>query len=146
MTFSICVPLQRLSFYLSGAGVFFQMPETLTARETHLCITWDSSSGATSLFMDGKKSLAKIYQRGHHVRAGGKVILGQDPDSYLGEFDANQSFVGEIGDVNMWDRVLPDHVIRDLFSGKRVSRGNVFDWESITLNVSGNVHVIDREL
>lgn len=131
---------------MSGAGVFFEMPESLTAVEVHLCFTWDSSSGAASIFMDGKRSLAKIYKQGHKVRAGGKVILGQDPDSYFGDFDAKQSFVGEISDVNMWDRVLPDSSIRNLFSGRRIPRGNVFDWESATLRHNGNVHIINREL
>ncbi|KAG7504121.1 pentraxin fusion protein-like [Solea senegalensis] len=82
----------RLAFYLSGEGVFFDVPQ-LGALETHLCASWDSSSGAATIFMDGKKSLTKIYKKGHNIRSGGKVIIGQDPDSYLGDFDANQSFV-----------------------------------------------------
>lgn len=142
----ICPPLQRLSFYLSGEGVFFEIHSALFAVEAHLCFTWDSSSGAASFFMDGKRHAGKIYKQGHRVRSGGKVILGQDPDSYFGDFDVNQSFVGEIADVNMWDRVLPDSVIRDLFSGRRVSRGNVFDWDRTTLRPTGNVHIINREL
>uniref|UniRef100_A0AAQ5Z477 Pentraxin family member n=1 Tax=Amphiprion ocellaris TaxID=80972 RepID=A0AAQ5Z477_AMPOC len=135
----------RLSFYLSGDGVFFQVPE-LGALKTHLCVTWDSSSGAATVFMDGRKSLTKIYKKGHTIRAGGKVLLGQDPDSYLGDYDAKQSFVGEVCDVNMWDSVLPDRTIKDLVSGKRVQRGNVFDWETIQLKISGTVEVIHREL
>ncbi|KAI3360185.1 hypothetical protein L3Q82_013869, partial [Scortum barcoo] len=85
----------RLSFYLSGNGVLFAVPE-LGALQTHLCFTWDSSSGAAAVFMDGKKSLTKIYKKSHTIRPGGKVLLGQDPDSFVGNFDANQSFVGEI--------------------------------------------------
>uniref|UniRef100_A0A3P8TNP6 Pentraxin (PTX) domain-containing protein n=1 Tax=Amphiprion percula TaxID=161767 RepID=A0A3P8TNP6_AMPPE len=135
----------RLSFYLSGDGVFFQVPE-LGALKTHLCVTWDSSSGAATVFMDGRKSLTKIYKKGHTIRAGGKVLLGQDPDSYMGDYDAKQSFVGEVCDVNMWDSVLPDRTIKDLVSGKRVQRGNVFDWETIQLKISGTVEVIHREL
>ncbi|KAM6966772.1 C-reactive protein-like isoform 2-T3 [Tautogolabrus adspersus] len=135
----------RLAFYLSGEGVFFKAPE-LGPLETHLCFTWDSSSGAATLFMDGRRSSTKIYKKGHAVRTGGKVILGQDPDSYFGEFDANQSFVGEICDVNMWDSVLSDSTIRDMSSMKRVPRGNVFDWESTELKVNGNVEVVNREL
>nr|XP_046272036.1 pentraxin fusion protein-like [Scatophagus argus] len=135
----------RLSFYLSGDGVIFQVPE-LGALQTHLCFTWDSGSGAATLFMDGKKSLTKIYRTGHTIRPGGKVLLGQDPDNYLGDFDAKQSFVGEIYDVNMWDSVLSDSNIQNLFSGKRVPRGNVFDWETTQLKINGNVHVVNREL
>lgn len=93
--------------------------------------------------MDGKKSLTKIYKKGHTILAGGRVILGQDPDSYLGQFDAKQSFVGDIYDVNMWDVVLPDNIIRDLFTGMTVTRANVFDWESVQLKINGNVHVVN---
>ncbi|XP_070837994.1 C-reactive protein-like [Chaetodon trifascialis] len=135
----------RLAFYLSGEGVFFRVPE-LGALQTHLCVTWDSRSGAAALFMDGRKSLTKIYKKNHTVRPGGKVILGQDPDVYLGDFDANQSFVGEIGDVNLWDYVLSDTMIQDMSSGKRVPRGNIFDWETTQLKINGQVDVLHQEL
>ncbi|KAM3598958.1 uncharacterized protein V6R79_024680 [Siganus canaliculatus] len=135
----------RLSFYLSGDGVFFQVPQ-LTAMQTHLCVTWDSISGAANLFMDGKRCVTKIYRKGHTIRPGGKVILGQDPDNYLGDFDAKQSFVGEISDVNMWDSVLSDNLIKDLYSGKRIPRGNVFDWEAIEIKLRGEVAQVHQEL
>lgn len=80
------------------------------------------------------------------MRPGGKVLLGQDPDSYVGDFDAKQSFIGEIYDVNMWDFVLPDNMIKDMSSGKRVPRGNVFDWETTQLKVNGEVEVVYQEL
>lgn len=123
----------------------FQVPQ-LGALQTHLCVTWESSSGAAALFMDGRKSLTKIYKKGHTVRPGGKVIIGQDPDVYLGDFDAKQSFVGEINDVNLWDSVLSDSTIQDMFSGKRVPRGNVFDWETTELKINGEVEVVNIEL
>lgn len=96
--------------------------------------------------MDGRKSVTKIYKKGHTVRQGGKIILGQDPDSYLGDFDAKQSYVGEIYDVNMWDSVLPDSTIQDVYAGKRVPRGNVLDWESTALTLNGNVLVVVPKL
>ncbi|XP_044187034.1 pentraxin fusion protein-like [Thunnus albacares] len=139
----------RLALYLrTSAGseaVHFQVPQ-LGALETHLCVTWDSSSGATALFLDGRKSLTKIYKKGHRVQSGGRVILGQDLDSYRGSFDAKQSFVGEISDVNMWDSVLPDSTIQRMSSGKRVPRGNVFDWEATRLEIHGGAKVLNREL
>lgn len=131
----------RLSFYLSADGVLFQVP-SLEALQTHLCFTWDSKTGAANVFMNGRKSLTKLYQMGHAIRPGGKVILGQDPDSFLGNFNINQSFVGEINDVNMWDTVLSYTTIQDLYVGKRVPKGNVFDWESTELKLNGNVHMV----
>lgn len=139
----ICV--FSLSFYLAGDPVKFQVPP-LGALQTHLCVTWDSSSGAAALFLDGRKSLTKIYRKGHKVRPGGKVIIGQDADVYLGDFDAKQSFVGDVSDVNLWDAVLWDSTIADMSSGKRVPRGNVIDWETTELKVNGNVETVNTEL
>lgn len=135
----------RLSLFLSGDGVAFDLPQ-LEALETHLCITWDSSSGLATMYHNGRKSLSKPCRQGHYVRSGGKVILGQDPDTYDGEFDQSQSFVGEISDVNMWDTVLPYSTIQELYSGKRVQPGNIFDWRAIELESYGAVHVATREL
>ncbi|XP_051244627.1 pentraxin fusion protein-like isoform X2 [Dicentrarchus labrax] len=135
----------RLSFYLSGDGVLFNTPE-LGPMETYLCFTWDSSSGTAAVFVDGRKSLTKMYKKGHVILAGGKVALGQDSDRYFGNFDAKQSFVGEISDVNMWDTVLSDSTIRKMFYGKKVERGNVFDWESTELEINGDVVVVNRKL
>ncbi|XP_003442532.1 pentraxin fusion protein-like [Oreochromis niloticus] len=135
----------RLSFYMAGNPVLFKVPE-LRALQTHLCVTWDSTSGLAALFLDGKRSLSKIYRKGHTVSPGGRVILGQDPDIYLGDFDKHQNFVGEICDVNIWDVVLPDSVIQGMFAGQREPRGNVFDWESTELRINGDVEVAIREL
>ncbi|XP_030264883.1 pentraxin fusion protein-like [Sparus aurata] len=133
------------SFYLSGGNVSFSVPD-LGAMQTHLCVTWDSSSGASAVFMDGRKSLTKIYKKGHTMYSGGNILLGQDPDCYLGKFDAKQSFVGEISDVNMWDSVLSDSTIKDRFFGKREPKGNIFDWETIQLTTNGAVEVVNTEL
>uniref|UniRef100_A0A8C8GAW8 Pentraxin (PTX) domain-containing protein n=2 Tax=Oncorhynchus tshawytscha TaxID=74940 RepID=A0A8C8GAW8_ONCTS len=135
----------RYGLFMSGEGVFFHLPE-LNTFQTHLCLTWDSKSGMAAFHVDGKRSIRKVYKSGHKVQNGGKVILGQDPDSFLKDFDSKQSFVGEITDVNMWDYVLSDAMIEALHVGKRMPRGNIFDWETIELIVNGNVKVITEEL
>lgn len=135
----------RIGMYLSGEGVFFQAP-ALGSMETHLCISWDSQTGATTLFVDGKKTLTKIYKKRHQVRSGGKVIIGQDPDEYFGNFDANQSFVGEISDINLWSEVLPDSVIKEMATGGQTTRnGDVINWSVGTVQVTGTVDVVNRK-
>lgn len=141
--FHVCV--SRLSLYLSEDGVKFALPQ-LGALETQLCVTWESSSGATSFFLNGRRSLTKIYSKDHVIQPGGKVILGQDLDSGDGSYHASQSFVGEISEVNMWDFVLSASSIQDLYSRRTVQSGNVFNWESTELKVSGDVDVITHEL
>ncbi|XP_053194142.1 pentraxin fusion protein-like [Scomber japonicus] len=134
-----------LSTSADSDSVNFHIPH-LGALETHLCATWDSSTGATALFVNGRKSLTKIYKPGHTMRPKGKVAIGQDFDSYGGHFDAKQSFVGEMSDVNMWDSVLSDSTIHGMSSGMRVPRGNVLDWESSKLKSHGGAKVLHREL
>ncbi|MFT7814886.1 pentraxin fusion protein-like [Arapaima gigas] len=128
----------RLSFYLSGGGAFFSLP-LLSTYSTNLCLTWDSVTGLSAFWKDGRRSVRKVYKAGHRVRAGGTVILGQDPDKYLGDFEAVQSYVGEISNVNMWDYVLSDSDIKALHSGHVVPKGNIFDWSSIQYEIKGNV-------
>uniref|UniRef100_A0A3Q4BLP8 Pentraxin family member n=1 Tax=Mola mola TaxID=94237 RepID=A0A3Q4BLP8_MOLML len=134
----------RLGLYMSGEGIIFGVPE-LGPLQTHLCVTWDSTSGAVALFMNGRKSLTKIYKKGHTVQPWGQVILGQDPDNYVGGFDEKQCFIGEILDVNMWDSVLPDSTIEDMFAGRTAPTANVINWGSTALLFQGNVHIVDVE-
>ncbi|XP_034566945.1 pentraxin fusion protein-like isoform X2 [Notolabrus celidotus] len=136
----------RLSLYMQSSNdrVSFKVPE-LGALSTHLCFTWDSLTGATTLFMNGYSSVTKIYKKGYTVQAGGKVILGQDPDTYLGNFDINQSFVGEISDVDLWDSVLSYSSIRDLVHWERTSTSpwaNVLNWETAKLTYHGKVNTL----
>ncbi|KAF7198869.1 transcript variant X1 [Nothobranchius furzeri] len=132
----------RFSIYIGGEGVHFHIPE-LSSMQTQLCVTWDSSSGAAAFFINDKKSLTKIFKRGHIIRSEGRIVLGQDPDAFLGGFDVKQSFVGEILDVNLWDYVLSDTEVQDTFVRKR---GNVIDWETTQLNINGEVVVVDVQL
>ncbi|XP_035253351.1 C-reactive protein-like [Anguilla rostrata] len=136
----------RYSFYLSGEGVFFDLPP-LNTFKTHMCITWESTTGLSAFWVDGKRSVRKVYKLGHTIQPEGTVILGQDPDNYLGKFDSAQSFVGEISHVNMWDYVLPESQIKALHSDDilTVSTGNIFDWVSVEYEIHGKVLVASAD-
>ncbi|XP_052452211.1 pentraxin fusion protein-like [Carassius gibelio] len=127
----------------SGVSAFFHLPP-LSTFQTHLCVTWSSASGLTAFWVDGRRSLFQIYRKGYSIRTGGTVILGQDADKYLSGFDAEQSFVGEISDVQMWDYVLPGSQIKAVYSNQEpyVPKGNVFDWNTIKYEITGNVLVV----
>ncbi|XP_026114327.1 pentraxin fusion protein-like isoform X2 [Carassius auratus] len=112
--------------------------------KTHLCITWESETGLTAFWVDGRRSLFQFYRRGHLIHPGGIVLLGQDADRFVGGFDASQSFVGEITDVHMWDHVLSSSQVKAVYSNQEpyVPKGNVFDWDTIKYDITGNVLVI----
>ncbi|XP_073686597.1 C-reactive protein-like [Garra rufa] len=131
-----------LSLYIqsSGDAAFFHLPP-LSTFQTHLCVTWDSATGLTAFWVDGRRSLFQLYGKGLSIRPGGTVLLGQDWDKYLSAFDAEQSFVGEVTDVQI--RVLSSSEIRAVHSNQEpyVPKGNVFDWNTIKYEITGNVVV-----
>ncbi|XP_048035937.1 pentraxin fusion protein-like [Megalobrama amblycephala] len=135
----------RLTLYLqtSSSGPLFRLPP-LSTFHTHLCVTWDSATGLSALWVDGRRSVYQLYRKGHLVRPGGTVLLGQDCDKYMGAFDAEQSFVGEISDVNMWDHVLSGSEIKAVYSNQEpyVPKGNVFNWNTIKYEIIDNVQVV----
>uniref|UniRef100_A0A8C1IIW6 Si:ch211-234p6.9 n=1 Tax=Cyprinus carpio TaxID=7962 RepID=A0A8C1IIW6_CYPCA len=121
---------------------FFSL-HPLSTFQTHLCVTWDSATGLTASWVDGHHSLFKIYRKGHSIRPGGTVLLGQDPDAYVSTFDRDQSFVGEITDVHMWDHVLSGSQIKVVYSNQEL-KGNVFDWNTIRYDIRGDVLVVNE--
>ncbi|PIO14978.1 hypothetical protein AB205_0129880, partial [Aquarana catesbeiana] len=132
----------KLSLYLGGSELAakFSLPR-LSTFGTHICVTWESSSGLTAFWFDGKRSASKTYQKGHQVLPGGRVILGQDQDKFGSSFDAKQSFVGEISDVQLWNYVLPPQAIKEVYEGKSKSLGNIINWKSIKYTLYGNAIV-----
>ncbi|XP_041633752.1 pentraxin fusion protein-like [Cheilinus undulatus] len=136
-----------LSLFLgeNSGGAKFKVPDP-KALETHLCVTWESSYGATNFYVDGRKSVTKIYKHGHTTLAGGRIILGQDTDSVVGKFDYYESFVGEISDVNMWSYVLSESAIQQMACGGRLKSGNVINWGSTRMTLHGNVDVLHHKL
>ena len=73
----------------------------------HICATWQSSTGSWKFYKDGDlKEQGTSFKRGHTIRQGGTLVLGQDQDSVGGDFESAQSFQGMLSNVNIWDLVL----------------------------------------
>nr|DBA18413.1 TPA: hypothetical protein GDO54_016657 [Pyxicephalus adspersus] len=119
----------------------FSLPN-LSTFGNHIYVTWDSSSGLTAFWFNGKCTENKIYQKGHHVLPSGRVILGQDQDKFGSSFDSKQSFVGEISDVQLWNFVLPSNAIKEVHKGKSKTLGNIINWKSIRYALYGKVIAI----
>ncbi|XP_058476568.1 C-reactive protein-like [Solea solea] len=134
----------RVSFYMRGDGVFFHLPPLTTFR-TSLCLTWDSHTGLSAFWVEGKRSTYQVYKPGHTIRPKGSILLGQDPDKHLGDLEAIQSFVGEMTDLNMWDFVLSKSAIHAWNNGHQGPKGNIFDWATIEYELHGNVMVVEDD-
>ena len=77
------------------------------------------------------------------IRGGGVLVLGQEQDSAGGSFDANQSFLGEMSDVNIWDHVIKDQEIMRMSQSCSTGEGNMFQWRNFKAHVKGSVQIID---
>ncbi|XP_015278737.1 PREDICTED: serum amyloid P-component-like [Gekko japonicus] len=105
---------KQYGFYLGDHSVRFNIPETLSTNlgGKHVCVSWESSTGLVELWLNGQPLVRKSLAKGHSIQPEASIVLGQDQDNFGGGFDINQSFMGEISDVYMWDRVLdPDEVV-----------------------------------
>nr|XP_023496680.1 C-reactive protein isoform X2 [Equus caballus]XP_023496681.1 C-reactive protein isoform X2 [Equus caballus] len=127
------------SVSVGGADVFFKLPERSPAP-MHFCVTWESHSGITELWVDGKPMVRRSLKKGYNVETDASIILGQEQDSFGGGFDKGQSFVGDIGDVNMWDFVLSPDEINNVYQGSIFSP-NVIDWQELKYKAYGEVFI-----
>ncbi|XP_078698216.1 oncoprotein-induced transcript 3 protein-like isoform X2 [Branchiostoma floridae x Branchiostoma belcheri] len=105
-----------------------------------VCTTWRSSDGAWQLYVDGDLTASGSgFRVGGRVRRGGTWILGQDQDRVGGGFEASQSFIGKMSEVNLWDRVLsPAEIAADCSY-----HGNVIDWDTTNIRVFGEASRAD---
>ena len=76
------------------------------------------------------------------IRGGGALVLGQEQDSEGGSFDANQSFIGEMTGVNIWDHVIKDDEIKRMSKSCLAGVGNLFQWSDFKAHLKGAVQII----
>uniref|UniRef100_A0A667XZM8 Si:dkey-283b15.2 n=1 Tax=Myripristis murdjan TaxID=586833 RepID=A0A667XZM8_9TELE len=106
----------------------------------HMCVTWSTRDGQWEVFQDGvQRGSGENLSAWHPVRPGGVFILGQEQDALGGRFDATQSFVGEISDLNMWSHVLPARDIYSLSSCSSHLNGDVIAWSETEVELHGGV-------
>lgn len=61
-----------------------------------ITVTWQSSSGALVLYDNGKEVWRGTHAPGGTLGGGGKLVLGQDQDTYGGGFGTNDAYQGKI--------------------------------------------------
>ncbi|XP_060708553.1 mucosal pentraxin-like [Hemiscyllium ocellatum] len=134
----------KLSLRLDTDLLDFDLPE-LDAQLRHICVTWDSLTGLITFWINGARSLRKVGHQGGVVAGGGMVILGQEQDQEGGGFDRQQSFVGELTDVNLWDHVLSPTDIKVLNRGCHLAGGNIINWATVEYESKGIVNIRDNK-
>ncbi|XP_005059011.1 PREDICTED: mucosal pentraxin-like, partial [Ficedula albicollis] len=119
--------------------LFYTVPASLGESE-HVCFSWESSTGIVGFWFNGKPWPRKGLQKGYTVGVPAHLVLGQDQDSFGGGFDPQQSFVGEISSVYMWDRGISDSgVVSAMYDTPEETP--VFGWRNFPHRVVGEVYL-----
>ncbi|XP_069011443.1 neuronal pentraxin-2b [Embiotoca jacksoni] len=116
-----------------------QLPlEVRDGRWHHICIAWTTRDGQWEAYQDGDKlGIGDNLAAWHPIKPGGVIILGQEQDVVGGRFDAGQAFVGELSQVNIWDRVLKPVEIQSMANCSSYIPGNVISWLASNVEVFG---------
>ncbi|XP_034467100.1 female protein-like [Hippoglossus hippoglossus] len=109
-----------------------------------ICTTWDSKSGLVQMWFDGIPSIKKFSTSGSNIKGTMMIILGQEQDSHGGGFDINQSFVGMMSDVHMWDYILSSCEIQNYVDEHHFTPGNVINWNALDFQIVDKVVIEEK--
>uniref|UniRef100_A0A8D2JBM5 Pentraxin family member n=1 Tax=Varanus komodoensis TaxID=61221 RepID=A0A8D2JBM5_VARKO len=130
----------QYTLYLDNASVSFTIPGKQVHEPSweHICVSWESATGVVELWLDGKPLPRMSLRKGYSVGTEASIILGQDQDSFGAGFESQQSFVGELKDVYMWDRVLSAQEMSLVCSGQVLSN-YLINWQALSYEIKGYV-------
>ena len=94
------------TFFVKGGYTDASTPLPPKGEWFHVCGAWDSETGNAVISINGKVENTAVVKKGEALTAGGMVVIGQEQDSVGGGFDSTQAFVGNLYNINMWDRAL----------------------------------------
>ncbi|XP_064100869.1 uncharacterized protein LOC135211492 [Macrobrachium nipponense] len=85
---------------------------------THFCFGYTLGSDDWQIFVDGEKQAqgTMVTESGYLV-SNGSYVIGQEQDSFGGGFQRDQSFSGEITELDFWDETISDESIKEAASG-----------------------------
>ncbi|KAM4040382.1 pentraxin-related protein PTX3 [Anomaloglossus baeobatrachus] len=112
-----------------------------TGKWSHICGTWNSEDGKTTLWVNGEnKATNSGLAQGHVIPDKGIFQLGQEKNGCCvgGGFDESLSFSGKLTGFNLWDTVLNDEDIVSTTADPNCSiRGNVIGWGTTEIQPHG---------
>ncbi|XP_041901119.1 mucosal pentraxin-like isoform X1 [Corvus kubaryi] len=129
----------RYELYVGGKFLLFRVPKSLEESE-HVCASWESSTGIVRFWFNGKPWPRKGLQRGYTVGVPASILLGQDQDSFGGRFNDQQSFMGEISSVYMWDMGISTSEVKAAMYN-RPNETPIFGWRNFPYKIVGEVYL-----
>jgi len=112
----------------------------------HVAVTWESAGGTWHSYKDGVKirSSAEPFQQGEVISGGGVLILGEEQDEIGGGFNTEESFIGDVSQMNIFDYTLSENDIYNLAYSCDHVKGNVAAWGDFREQLDGEYHLTDK--
>jgi len=108
-----------------------------------ICTSWENTAGSWEAYKDGVlHASGSGLKRGHIIKTNGILTIGQEQDSFGGGFVASESYIGELTDLNIWNRALSTSEISKLSKSCHGGRGNIKKWSDFKVGIRGNVRVV----
>ncbi|CAJ1068723.1 adhesion G-protein coupled receptor D2 [Xyrichtys novacula] len=93
----------------------------------HICVMWHRSSGHWAIYVDGeRKDTGSDTDTSRDIYADGILILGQDQDSFGGNF--TEPFFGNITDLHVWNMTLERRHVLALNACSSIAEEELFGW------------------
>ena len=107
----------------------------------HFGFAWDNANGRWDVLIDGTpRALRSNFQTGSTIPGGGRLVIGQ---KYVGsQFASGEGFLGQLSNVNIWDRALTGEELEELAHSPDAGRGNILRWFQILGNVRGALEIV----
>ncbi|XP_014668707.1 PREDICTED: neuronal pentraxin-1-like [Priapulus caudatus] len=128
----------KIRFYVAG-----QYKEAVAnvrdGRFHQICMIWRKQLGNWAIYIDASRASAGIgLSSGVTIKDDGVLVIGQEQDELAGDFDYNQAYIGELSDLNVFNRSLTDNEVNVMSRTCYYDGGNVLRWYDVRGGLRGN--------
>ncbi|XP_069798448.1 adhesion G protein-coupled receptor D2 [Narcine bancroftii] len=133
----------QLALLVHGVHTPYSQAVENDGRWHHVCLSWTGRGGNWVIAVDGS-----LVASGDHlyisedIGADGIFIIGQEQDTFGGSFKKDESFIGNITQLHIWDRLLNASEIQVLAQECLViPLGLYFQWNLSAFEIESTVPV-----
>ena len=120
----------------------------------HVCWTYDKKDGNASLYFNGKMMGSMVvglpndrpYIEGSEEADQSAFVIGQEQDGIGEGYQSEQAFIGDVTELNIWDKVFDENEIKMMATCQSFSKGNIVSWdrEKWEINKAKETILVDK--
>ncbi|XP_068220245.1 uncharacterized protein [Palaemon carinicauda] len=107
------------------------------------CFRYNYTTGEWAIFVNGELDANGTFPlKTYPLLGNGVYIIGQEQDSLGGGFQRDQSYSGEITDLNFWSRNLDQDLMKMMANCKYFEEGDALPWSNQSWKIHGDIRWI----